>query len=38
MYLYSYTLFFLLSGFGEEIYHPRHGVCGVPKGCKSFRR
>jgi hypothetical protein len=28
----------LLSGFGEEIYHPGHGVCEVPKGCKSFRR
>jgi hypothetical protein len=36
MHFYSYTLF--LSGFGEEIYRPGHGVCGVPKGCKSFRR
>jgi hypothetical protein len=32
------TLFYFLPGFGEEIYHPGHGVCGVPKGCKSFRR
>jgi hypothetical protein len=29
---------FFLSGFSEEIYRPGHGVCGVPKGCKSFRR
>jgi hypothetical protein len=32
------TLFYFLSGFGAKIYHPGHGVCGVPKGCKSFRR
>jgi hypothetical protein len=32
------TLFYFLSGFGEEVYHPGHGVCGVPKGCESFRR
>jgi hypothetical protein len=36
MHFYSYTL--LLSGFGKEIYRPGHGVRGVPKGCKSFRR
>jgi hypothetical protein len=33
---YSYTLLF--SGFSEEIYRPGHGMCGVPKGCESFRR
>jgi hypothetical protein len=22
------TLFYFLSGLGEEVYHPRHGVCG----------
>jgi hypothetical protein len=36
VHFYSYTLLF--SGFGEEIYCPGHGVCGIPKGCESFRR
>jgi hypothetical protein len=30
----SYTLLF--SGFSQEVYCPRHGVCRVPKGCESF--
>jgi hypothetical protein len=29
---------FFFSGFSEEIYRPGHRVCGVPKGCESFRR
>jgi hypothetical protein len=36
---YTFTLtHFFFSGFSEEIYCPGHRVCGVPKGCKSFRR
>jgi hypothetical protein len=36
MQFFSYTL--ILLGFDPEIYRPGHGVCGVPKGCESFRR
>jgi hypothetical protein len=42
LYLLSiHTLLFLptpYSGIIEEIHRPGHGVCGVPKGCESFRR